>query len=80
MSDDNAGLFAALEEQFGEITVDGVQDVTTLDSADLIRLFQGIERQLRDQGQMINPKTPHGRALHSRRGAYLVEMRRRKLR
>lgn len=80
MSDDDAGLFAALEEEFADITVDGVQDVTALDSADLLRLFQGVERQLRDQGQMINPKTPHARELHSRRGAYMVEMRRRKLR
>lgn len=80
MNDEEAALFASLEEEFADLTVDGVQDVQTLDSEDLLRLFHGVERQLRDQGQMLNPKTPHGRELHSRRGAYMVEMRRRNLR
>jgi hypothetical protein len=79
-SEDDAALFAALKDEFADLAVDGVQDVSTLDSEDLLRLFHGVERQLRDQGQMINSKTSHGRDLHSRRGAYMFELRRRKLR
>lgn len=75
-------VIARLEAEFtgNELDTSDVEDVTKLEPGALLRQFALVERQLRDIGQMMHPTDDEGRDLHSRRAAYLIEMRRRGLR
>ena len=74
---DSDDLFAHLEAEMGDVVVPDVEDVTTLDTANLLRRFHGVERDLREKKELLHPRTPAGREHHSRRSAYLIELRRR---
>jgi hypothetical protein len=69
-------LFARLEAELGDVTVD-VEDVTALDPAELLRKFHRVERDLEEMGEIVIARTDQGREYHSRRSAYLLELRRR---
>lgn len=74
-------VIARLEAEFTtDIDTSDVEDVTKLEPGALLRQFALVEIKLRDIGEMMHPHTDEGRDLHSRRAAYLVEMRRRGLR
>jgi hypothetical protein len=73
-------LLARLEAEMGDVDISDVEDVTKLEGGALLRQFALVERQLRDIGEMMQPHTDDGRELHSRRSAYLIEMRRRGMR
>lgn len=75
-----ADLMARLEAEFTDIDTSDVEDVTKLEGGALLRQFALVERQLRDIGEMMQPHSEDGRELHSRRAAYLIEMRRRGMR
>ena len=77
MTDDD--LFAQLEAELGDVVVPDVEDVTTLDTALLLRRYHGVERELREMGQLLHPRSEKAREHHSRRSAYLIELRKRRL-
>lgn len=54
--------------------------VAMLDDAELVSRFTLCREELFKLGEMLTPKTQRGRDLHSARAAYLIEMRRRRLR
>lgn len=75
-------VIARLEAEFtgAEIDTSDVEDVTKLEGGALLRQFAETERELRGLSEMMHPHTDEGRALHSKRAAYLIEMRRRGMR
>lgn len=77
MTDDD--LFAQLESEFGDVEVADVEDVTALDPAVLLRQYHRVERDLTRMGELLIARTETGREYHSRRSAYLFELRRRKM-
>ena len=66
-----------LEAQLADIGIPDVDDVTSLSDAELSFRLNGIRQRLLGLGEMVAPTTDQGRALHSERGALLLEMRRR---
>jgi len=54
-------------------------NVRTLDDIELNSRFNAVKQELLNRKEMINPTTETGRDLHSQRGAYLIELRRRGL-
>lgn len=76
---DNDDLFAQLEAELGDVVVPEVEDVSTLDAATLVSRYHAIERELREMGQLLHPRTDKAREHHSLRSAYLIELRRRRL-
>lgn len=72
-------LFAQLEAELGDMVVDDVQDVTALDTHDLMTRYHAVERELRTLQELHFPRTREGRDLHSERAAYQVELRKRHL-
>jgi hypothetical protein len=78
----DADILAGLEAQLADIDTDtsGVEDVRSLEPQELLRRFAAVERELREVGQMMHQDTQEGRDLHSRRTAYMVELKRRKMR
>jgi hypothetical protein len=64
-------------EQFGE----GMPEVSVavLNDAELSSRYNEVREELMKRGEMINPTTQIGRDLHSQRGAYIIELRRRGL-
>lgn len=82
VEDGDADILAGLEAQLADIDTDtsGVEDVRSLEPQELLRRFAAVERELREVGQMMHQDTQEGRDLHSRRTAYMVELKRRKMR
>lgn len=72
-------LFAHLESSGWDVDVSDVEDVTTLDPQVLLRQYHGVERDLMDMGELVIARSDRGREYHSRRSAYLLELRRRGL-
>ncbi len=72
-------LFTRLEAELGEQVVDDVEDVTALDTLDLMTNFHTVERELRTLQELHFPRTREGRDLHSKRAAYQLELRKRHL-
>lgn len=66
----------------GQLDIDeGIVDVNValLDDMELSKRFSEVKQALLGRGEMVDPKTQTGRDLHSERGAYLIELRRRGL-
>jgi hypothetical protein len=72
-------LFTALEAELGDVEVSDVEDVTKLDPVVLMRRYHRIERDLTEMGELLIARTEKGREYHSRRSAYLFELRRRQM-
>lgn len=72
-------LFAHLESSGWDVDVSDVEDVTSLDPVVLVNQYHGVERELTAMGELLIARTDKGREYHSRRSAYLFELRRRKL-
>jgi hypothetical protein len=73
-------LMARLEAEMGEVDTSDVEDVTRLEKGELLRRHARVERELRAMGELLQPRTDAGRALHSQRAAHLIELRRRHMR
>jgi hypothetical protein len=76
---DEDELFAALAEVFAGTDTTQVTDVTTLSGAELVERYNAVERTLSEMHQLHRPQSREAREHHSRRSAYLLELRRRKL-
>lgn len=70
---------AAFETDLGDTPTPEVEDVSTLDAPSLLRQYAAVERELRDRLELHRSHTDAGRELHSRRTAYLLELRHRRL-
>lgn len=79
---DDEDVLAGLEEQLADLVLDpgDTTNVRELSPKDLLARFAAVERKLREMAELMVPRTQEGRDLHSQRAAYLVELRRRKMR
>jgi hypothetical protein len=55
-------------------------NVQLLNEVQLLNRFTEVTQELLQMGETISPKSQKGRDLHSTRSAYLIEMKRRRLR
>lgn len=66
-------LFASFEEQFTDIKIPKVQDISKLDNFKLMVKLEKIDKDLEERGELLFPKTQKGRDLHSVRAAIRIE-------
>lgn len=72
-------LFAHLESSGWDVDVGDIEDVTSLDPVVLVNQYHRVERELTAMGELLIARTEKGREYHSRRSAYLFELRRRQM-
>jgi hypothetical protein len=72
-------LFAHLESSGWDVDVADVENVRELDPVVLLRKYHRVERDLTAMGELLIARTDKGREYHSRRSAYLFELRRRQM-
>lgn len=84
MTSEEEELFASLEETFNEVLQEGIEDLTKMNTSDLLNLLYDTDDELKsrnelyaDNGSMFGASTAEGRDLHARRAACIVELRRR---
>jgi hypothetical protein len=77
-SDDD--ILAAMEADLGPVEAPLVHPVSEWTSLELIDRLEALDGRLSAMGELLDVQTDEGRALHSERGAIIVQMRERNLR
>lgn len=77
MSLNEDDVFAGLEGIFDDVDPDDYEDLTLVDSMELLERFHAVTEELKENKGAWLPKTRDNRDLHSVRYALQVELRRR---
>lgn len=79
MNRDEEELFGELEQVFGQVNEDDIENLQEVPLEELISRLDALDDWLKDNGQVIalNPKTQDARDVHGERAAIKIELSRR---
>jgi hypothetical protein len=76
-----ADPFEELERMVEGLDVAGhLREFTTMTNAQLVRRYNDVKEDLKNRGELVEPRTDKGRDLHSQHTALLNELHERNLR
>lgn len=76
-SEEEQALFGQLEDGFQKILDEGVDNLQSWSTGQLLKELADITNKITDARQVLYPRTQEARDMHSRRNAIQVELRRR---